>query len=367
MERSEAQPAPERPRHLLTAMLTGAELRPAAARAMTVEAFAAGPGPLAERERLLTRVEAAIGRYSEDLPSGAARPLIPARALVGGVEGVVAMRVFRGDSARLGGLLFDLLDWLDSYAVPANRRPIDADEWAALGAGLRPAVEGEADRLTDRPLPRGSAALPDAEVAAEHRARVLTAVADLSAAKGYANTTVADVVAAARVTRASFYRQFRGKQDAFLATQTAALQATISRSAEAFFGVDAWPERVWNGLEALLAYAAQNPELAYLDVVDSFAVGPAAIRRSFDNRVAFNIFLEEGYRQSAQAKRLPAVCSEAIGGAILELMRSQILAGRAERVFEILPQAAYVALAPFVGPDQALDFVVRRASSSIPT
>jgi AcrR family transcriptional regulator len=37
------------------------------------------------------------------------------------------------------------------------------------------------------------------------------------AAKGYAATTVADVLVRARVSRSAFYEQFRDKEDCFLA------------------------------------------------------------------------------------------------------------------------------------------------------
>ena len=38
------------------------------------------------------------------------------------------------------------------------------------------------------------------------------------------------------------------------------------------------------------------------------------MRRSFDNRMAYTLFLEDGYRQRPEAERLPRLCSEAIGG-----------------------------------------------------
>ena len=48
------------------------------------------------------------------------------------------------------------------------------------------------------------------------RARVLEAITQVVADKGYAATTVADVCRAARVSRGTFYEQFAGKEEAFL-------------------------------------------------------------------------------------------------------------------------------------------------------
>jgi AcrR family transcriptional regulator len=356
LEQAERAPAAQRPRQVLATLLTEAGLHPAAARVMTIEALASRDAR-AEREQLLEGIEAQVHRYLDALPDDVARPQIPPRALIGGVEGVIAMRVFRGEPASLGGLLFDLLAWLDSYGVSAEQPLLDASEWSALGARLTPPPASDSEADAPRPLPRGRAALPRVTVEAEQRERILAALARLSRTKGYAAITISAIVGAAHVTRGEFYRQFRNKEEAILASQTFALQRSISLAAAAFFGVDSLPDRAWAGLEALLAYVASEPDLAWLDIVESYAIGPAAIRRSFDNRTAFTLFLEQGYRQSPRARRLPEICSDAIGCAILELLRTEVLAGRSERVLEILPQVVYVALAPFIGPQQALELV----------
>jgi len=349
LERADAVPAAERPRRLLTALLAAAEHRPAATQAMTVEALGAGQAALERRSRLLARVAGANQRYLQELPAGSPRPRLPDKALVGGIEGVIALRVYRGDRARLGRLLFDLLDWFESYALPAAVPFPTVAEWERLGAACSPPPDATQAKAEDDPP-------------SDPRGRILAAVARLSAEKGYATTTVLDIVAAAAVSRESFYACFRGKNDVFQAAQVDALQTTISRVAAAFFGSDAWPERVWGGLRALLEYTAEYPEKAYLDAVDSCAVGPPAIRRSFENRMAFSVFLEEGYRHGAPASRLPALCSQAIVGAILELLRGRLLTGRGDRAYELLPQAAFIALAPFLGGDAALDFVRDKAT-----
>jgi AcrR family transcriptional regulator len=178
--------------------------------------------------------------------------------------------------------------------------------------------------------------------------------------------TVGDVVATAGVTREAFYAQFRGKGDAFLAVQAFGLERSVSLTAGRFFGSDSWRDRVWGGLEAMLSYVAGQRDLVFVDLVESFAAGPAAIRRSFENRMAYTLFLEDGYRQRLEAEALPRICSEAIAGAIHELMRRQVVAGRTERMLEILPQVVYVTLAPFAGPEAALRLIEERTGRPIP-
>jgi AcrR family transcriptional regulator len=65
-------------------------------------------------------------------------------------------------------------------------------------------------------LPRGPHSLTREQVQASQRQRLLDAVLDVVGEYGYAAATVADVTAAAGVSRTTFYEQFRNKLDAFL-------------------------------------------------------------------------------------------------------------------------------------------------------
>jgi AcrR family transcriptional regulator len=67
-----------------------------------------------------------------------------------------------------------------------------------------------------RGLPRGRSSLAPLAVGAAHRDRLTHAVIGVVAGRGYAATTVADIVAAARVSRAAFYAQFGSKEECFL-------------------------------------------------------------------------------------------------------------------------------------------------------
>jgi AcrR family transcriptional regulator len=216
-----------------------------------------------------------------------------------------------------------------------------------------------------RRLPRGRGAASPSLVVGEQRQRILAAVARLSRERGYAAMTVSDIVATAGVTREAFYAQFRSKEDAFLATQAFGLEQSISLTAGRYFGEAAWRDRVWNGLQATLSFIAGQRDLGFVDLVESYAAGPAALRRSFENRTAYTIFLEDGYRQRPEAEGLPRLCSEAIAGAIYELFRKEAVEGRASRMLEILPHVVYVTLAPFVGAEEALRLIAERIGKPI--
>ncbi len=80
-----------------------------------------------------------------------------------------------------------------------------------------------------RALPRGRSALPESEVEASRRGRILQAVIDEVAESGYAATTVAAITKRARVSRSSFYAAFTDKEDAFSAAYADATALITSR------------------------------------------------------------------------------------------------------------------------------------------
>lgn len=337
---------------------------PAAARILVVEGFGGGPRVRAAHDRLLLGLEAMVEPWLRTHDEGV-QVAITARATMEGIGGILVRRTFRGETAQLAELRGDLIAWIESYTIPAQARRLDPDEWRDLGAPLvRPPIPTVGREPEPRRLPRGRGAVPAEAVAGEQRERILTTVAQLTRTKGYAEMTVADIVKGASVTREVFYGMFRSKQDAFLATQIFGLERAISFAAAGFFPGETWPVRVWGGLEALFEHIVEQPDLVYLDMIETYAAGQEAIRRSFDNRSAYHLFLEEGYRQSAEAEALPRVCSEAIGSAILGLIRWEVGEGRTERVLEVLPQAVYLALAPFIGPAAAMELVEAKVAEA---
>lgn len=343
---------------LLGELLRGADRNPAAARVGLLEGLAGDDAVRRQHEELMQRLDVRMEAYLRNPPGRASALGIPARALLGGVGGVIAIRVFRGEVGKLEELRDDLLAWVESYSLVEGAERLDGEGWRNMGAGLEgAAMESLGVEVLSRSLPRGRGALPPARVASEQRQRILAAVAELARDKGYTRTTVADLAATAGVTREAFYQQFRSKEDAFLATQAFGLETSVGATAGRFFSQASWQDRVWDGLEATLGYIAGQRSLVYVDLVEAYAAGSAAIRRSFENRMAYTLFLEEGYRLLPRSTDLPRLSSEGISGAIQELFRRQVVAGRGQDMLELLPLAAYVTLAPFIGVEPAFDLV----------
>ncbi|GAA1764886.1 hypothetical protein GCM10009795_009250 [Nocardioides hankookensis] len=129
-------------------------------------------------------------------------------------------------------------------------------------------------------LPRGRAALPETEVAASQRGRILQAVTEEVAARGYAATSVQHVIGRARVSRTAFYTHFDDKQDAFAQAHLEASRqlldlihdrvADLGRSGNEV----GWRTRLRTGVEAYLDGFEGAPAYAVSFMVELRAAGP---------------------------------------------------------------------------------------------
>lgn len=337
-------------------LIDGVRTDPDAGRLMFVEALSGGPRLRSELAAILDGVEQGAEALLERPPAGGYTLDLPARALIGAVRHVVSRHLRTHNEDRLELVTDDVLAWLACYAVPAG-----AERWS-VGALLPAAIASPPARATPgtERLPRGRHGLSAGAVARNQRARILQATAEVTMAKGFANTTVADVVAAAGVAKDAFYRHFADKQDAFLEAQRSPSQFILDTLVSAYFSADVWQERVWRALGRLLELIAANPAMSHLRLVECYTAGPTAIRRAEDATRSFAIFLEEGYRQPGAPADLPHLSSQAIAGAVFELVQKDVAAGAAAQVGRRLPQLAYIATAPFLGPAGAIRAIEAR-------
>jgi AcrR family transcriptional regulator len=145
-----------------------------------------------------------------------------------------------------------------------------------------------------RRLPRGTHGLDPSLVAASQRTRLLEAVGGAVAEKGYAATTIDDIVRGAGVSKKTFYEHFHDKLGAFLAAYEAASDelyehvrvaqdaasdpgASDPGAAPASNAEDAWLERTHAGIRAYLRWLAAEPALARVFLVEVAAAGPEAL------------------------------------------------------------------------------------------
>ncbi len=136
-------------------------------------------------------------------------------------------------------------------------------------------------------LPRGRSALPPEQVGRAQRERILRALTTEVARRGYAEVTVADIVAVARVSRSSFYAQFTDREDCLLAAADDGRRLMFARMSAA---VDEQPADVDElallraGLRAHLGFLRDDPAFAVLFYLELPSVGRRGVDRVAEAR-----------------------------------------------------------------------------------
>lgn len=128
-------------------------------------------------------------------------------------------------------------------------------------------------------LPKGRHSLPQELVVASQQRRLLRAMADAVAENGYAETTIADVVGRAGVSRKTFYERYDGKQECFLALYDAGVAVLQARVAAAVEACPRPEDRVLAGIDAFLAVLDERPAVFRAIVLESHAAGPEFAQR----------------------------------------------------------------------------------------
>jgi AcrR family transcriptional regulator len=200
----------------------------------------------------------------------------------------------------------------------------------------------------------------EARRASEYCARPPTAIAE----KTYRAVTLTDTVTAAARSRRSFYNQFSSKAAAFIAAYEHAFEQMLAVCTPAFFSSVPWPERVWRSMLASTSFLARQPGFAYIGFVECHALGGSFAQRVHETQLAFTLFLEEGYRQRDDAQPLSRSTAALTAIAIAEVGFRTTRGSPGLYIRRMQPLAAYIALAPFIGSENAGRFVMGKVSDT---
>ncbi len=176
-------------------------------------------------------------------------------------------------------------------------------------------------------LPRGRHNLTREEVVESQRNRLLFAMAQAAAEKGYANTSVADVLERAGVSRETFYEQFSSKEDCFLATFDEAADILLGEIAVAVASGSGSGDEVERLVGNYLRGLAAQPHYARVYLVEANALGAVAVGRRAAIQRRFVDGLVDFLGLTAEHERF--ACEVLVGG-VATMVTSRLATGGEE-------------------------------------
>ncbi len=323
---------------------------------MVLGALGAGQDALKRHHRVLTLVQQQLdGVRTDPIPRGVD---LTTNMIIGGIREVTAKRLRQNRAQEMPDLVDELSQWAASYPtkLPANLALDPGKRRRDTSAQRTDTAERGA--LSTGRLPSGRHEFSRQFVIDNQRERIIDAIADIVAEKGYSGLTIPEIARRANVSHQTFYEIYPSKHDAFLGAQQTGLLEGVRTSGEAFQDqAENWPLAVAQTVRAAVHYFVEDPAQTRLNLVDVLAAGPEALEVREQGLQTYAGFLEPGHKLGVA----PDIAAEAITGGVWQILHQYVVRDRIDELPALIPQLVYLVLTPFLGPKEAAK-IGRRAS-----
>jgi AcrR family transcriptional regulator len=183
---------------------------------------------------------------------------------------------------------------------------------------------------------------------------LLGAVVKLAANEGYEGLTVPRIRGSAGISRRRFEEHFASVDECFLSALDLQAKRVLGTHWIAGSEIGGWPSRVHRTLASLCHELAKDPVLGNLIFLEAPKAGSDATRWRAGSIARLGSFL----RASAPPEsRSSALAAEASLAAVWSLLEASVNRGRGEGLAQLAGPAAYLILAPAIGPGAAAETI----------
>jgi AcrR family transcriptional regulator len=308
-------------------------LRPKASRLAVVEVHSVGAPALKRIERAEASFAQMIAASLAQAPDSRSLSPLLVRSLVGGIWFVTRRRLLEERPLALSACGRELLDWILAYPAVAT-------------GGLK------------TPAPRGDWSLGKSSLErfpSDPRARMLRAAAQLAAARGFGTLTETGIAERAEVAPPEFASEFGSAADCFFASLEMLTAQALARALRDGERAPDWATAVCVSLHSLLRQLAEDPVLARAAFIASSEAGSSGSEHCAALIEAFaGVFV----RRAPRDQRPSALVAEATIGAIWSILHRYVSIGRATLLPALHPHISYLALAPVLGAEDAVETIL---------
>jgi AcrR family transcriptional regulator len=199
---------------------------------------------------------------------------------------------------------------------------------------------------------RGASANGYCGLAAE-RQRIVEAMLDLVAERGYAATTVKQVLERAEVSQADFKRLFAGKRNCFLQVYEELSQRFGRCVFAAFEREDEWRDGLRAAAYAAARWIRDHPREARYGALEMIAAGEFAQARRDETLRGFVDLIDHGREQLDRPDSVSRSMAEGVIGGIVGMLTKNLRREVRVRAEDLVPDLMFLAVRPYLGHDAA--------------
>ncbi len=182
------------------------------------------------------------------------------------------------------------------------------------------------------------------------RARILIAAAEVTQKVGYAQATVAQVTARARVSRRTFYELFDNREECLVALVEDVIALVERELANAKLAELPWRERVRGGLWTILCFLDREPALAQLSVVEPLGGGPQVLELRERTLARLASVLDEGRSVGNRSGEHMVLTAEGLVGAAFGVVHARLLRRDPRPLRDLLGELMGLIVLSYLGP-----------------
>lgn len=194
--------------------------------------------------------------------------------------------------------------------------------------------------------------------ASPERERIVEALIEIAAERGYAETTIELILDRAGLDRPAFDRHFRGKYDCFLTAWQEINEGCMREMLEAFNSQEDWPDRLRAVACEIVENLRHDPHRASFAVEVLSAGDAARARRDMTMRVIASL-IDAGRNEMDDPEAVPHTTAEALAGSAYGQVYAKVVRGEADELPALVPQLMSAAVMPYLGVEAGLAELAR--------
>jgi AcrR family transcriptional regulator len=183
--------------------------------------------------------------------------------------------------------------------------------------------------------------------AQHHRRRLLDGLAVSVARRGYSDTTIADIAAAARVSKRTFYEHFGSKQQCMIALYESASELSRRQMEVAIDESLDWSEQVKAAVHRYFNHLSMHPVLMRALFMEILSLGPDGLKARRDNLNALAGTIARSAASQGVTLSLPQAAS--LAGMLSEWVLLAIEEDRVAALTDDAPVVAAMLRAAIIG------------------
>jgi AcrR family transcriptional regulator len=191
------------------------------------------------------------------------------------------------------------------------------------------------------------------------RRRLLEAMAQMVAEKGFRGLTVAGVSARADVSPSRFRELFGDLNNCFMVLLGQVLERSTALIIAAFERETSWEDGIFASLETLLVFLDSEPVLARMCVIEALSGPPAALECRARSLASLTPLLERARERLAAEEQPPSLTATATIAAVAGILQEQFAIARDPVFVGLLGELCGVVVAPYLGVHQAREQIER--------